>query len=268
MMNKDSVIKGAIAGVVVGSLVAGIDGFFLPKTVLKIITENAHSSNEFKYVALGDSLTFGYGISDKSMVYPQIVGKYFGFASTTSLAVDGAMIADVTLLQVPQIPLDTNIVSVFVGANDCQGYAFNPLAGAKYLRQMNKKYSTLLNAIRHRVPHAQIFLMNYPDLNRVVFPADKFPGYPYQDVRVRARGTECMISLNKYLSEIKGYIIVNNAADSRLEQKVSIGPDGVHPSVDGQSFYAENLIDTIQSHYDMAIIHKKIETGTLHSIDK
>ena len=89
------------------------------------------SDAQESYVALGDSITTGYGLADPAAAFPELVAEQNDF-SLTNLAEDGATSAD--LLATVQDPANlaaisgADIVTVTIGGNDLMSALYEFLA--------------------------------------------------------------------------------------------------------------------------------------------
>ena len=83
------------------------------------------------YVALGDSITVGYGLADGEKAFPEIVAEAKGY-ELTNLAVSGATSQD--LLGVVQNSANTavlanaDLITITIGGNDLMGALYQFLA--------------------------------------------------------------------------------------------------------------------------------------------
>ena len=144
------------------------------------------AQDDITYVALGDSYAAGLGAGSvldecgrTANGYPVLVAAANGLA-LTQLACAGATMSSVASTQLPQVPADTNFVSVQVGGNDV---GFVPVlqvcaqprnnAGCTEAIQQSRAYlnSTftrdavaLFTAIKQRAPNVTLIVVGYPRL--------------------------------------------------------------------------------------------------------
>lgn len=129
-----------------------------------------------RYVALGDSLTVGIGVSDFHQAYPYLFAQQLLKESDEVILIDlarpGARSLDLLRKQLPEALIQNpDYVSVLIGINDVQGLL--------PVDQFRKNYQTLLDEL-HQKTHAKVILMNIPNLGSdslVVFPYNLLFGY-------------------------------------------------------------------------------------------
>lgn len=130
--------------------------------------KNSNFQNTVKYVAIGDSLTFGVGSNDMKKTLPYIfadkVSKQMS-VTFVNLAVTGATTNNVIYNQLSETKLQKpNYVTIFIGINDLHSLT-SPLTF-----KMNMDY--IINFLKEQT-QAKIIMFNIPYLgsnNLVLFP--------------------------------------------------------------------------------------------------
>ena len=113
-------------------------------------------------VALGDSTTAGFGLTDPTLAFPYQVGVRLAEISgrpvrVTSLAMRGRRIRHVADEQVPRLKmLDPDVVVISVGSNDA--------LGRRLPAQVEADTRALLVGVRTTVPDAEVVLGGAADL--------------------------------------------------------------------------------------------------------
>ena len=139
-----------------------------------------------KYVALGDSITYGHAMCGRmSHPYPSLVGDRLGISDVVNLAVSGATVSGLhpnnnTMLQLEQVPLDADIISVMIGVND---FGNNVPLGDIDDRTQDTVYgglNLLADGLLAKCPDAFLFFMTpFPFLSMM---GDNSAGYSVSDV--------------------------------------------------------------------------------------
>ena len=131
---------------------------------------------DLEYVALGDSITYGFdGDTGMRMAspYPCLVAKKLGVGSHTNLAVSGATVSNInrynnTMLQFADVPESADIISVMIGVNDFSVCAPLGQMGDMTQDTIYGGLYMLAASLQDRCPDAVIFFMT----------PFQFPGYP------------------------------------------------------------------------------------------
>lgn len=138
------------------------------------------------YAVMGDSYSAGSGAGNETAPCGQSTAGYSNDvaaatgASLTNIACAGFTTAQVTQLQVPQLPADTRLVTITAGGNDVAwttavGTCLSPastaaackaaVANSVYLMSKVPKSATaMLKAIKAKAPGARILYLGYPRL--------------------------------------------------------------------------------------------------------
>ncbi|MGB6984429.1 MAG: SGNH/GDSL hydrolase family protein [Candidatus Aquilonibacter sp.] len=189
-------------------------------------------------VALGDSITYGYGLP-----YPitqsyarQYVRRIRG--KVVNLAVPGSQCDDVANNEIPKMPGHASIVILNCGSNDIGGFGFTPEGkpdGTKRTAPANdaelaaaeRAFARALVLIREKAPRATIYLVNLRHWQRMTGPES--PQFA-KDVN----------AWNAML-ERTGVHIVDISSDPRMYLAEYISPDLLHPNVEGNAAIASDF---------------------------
>lgn len=189
-------------------------------------------------VALGDSITYGYGLPSPATEnyaarYTQrIRGKL------VNLAAPGFQCDDVVNNEIPRMPRGAAIVILNCGANDIGGFGFTDAykpdgtkltaaANERELRAAERTFAHALALIRRKAPNATIYLVNLRHWQRMTgaeaprFAAD--------------------VSAWNAMLEATGLPVVDISGDPRMYRHPYIQADLLHPNVEGNAAIASDF---------------------------
>jgi lysophospholipase L1-like esterase len=134
----------------------------------------ATGAREPLVVALGDSITYGYGLpSPATQSYAALYAASIG-ATLKNLAVPGAVCQDVLDRQIARMPAQAAIVIVNCGTNDVGGFDFTPArvtrapaATDAELAGYERVFAKVLARVRAKEPAARIYLINLRHWERI-----------------------------------------------------------------------------------------------------
>lgn len=132
-----------------------------------IIINNKSGNKNIKYVALGDSLTAGVGVSDYKSSYPYLIAlKIPSYkVELINLAYAGATSKDVLINQIPKaISAKPDLVTLLIGVNDIH----NLVSSKMFENNLTQTIKALKDT------HARIYLLSIPYLG-----SDKIVRFPY-----------------------------------------------------------------------------------------
>ena len=155
--------------------------------VCPIPEESDSEFGELDYVALGDSITYGYewGGGRVADPYPCLVSKRLGFGTHTNLAVSGTTLTEChgrsnIMSQLEEVRSGADVVSVMIGVND---YAISaPLGDIDDVGNdtIYGSLNLLVTGLKEGCPNAFIFFMTpYPFIG---MPGHNSAGYTLADV--------------------------------------------------------------------------------------
>lgn len=143
--------------------------------------------SDITYVALGDSITYGFITHTERMSHPypcQLAYK-LGVDEHINLAVSGATVSDTagdnnTMEQLKGVPADADLISVMIGVNDFGNDAPLGKLGDRTMDTIYGGLELLVSGLVGRCPDAFIFFMTpFPFLN---YPGPNGLGYVLKDV--------------------------------------------------------------------------------------
>jgi acyl-CoA thioesterase I len=179
------------------------------------------ASNVITIVALGDSLTAGYGLSRKQ-AYPALIGERMREAGYEFEVVNAGSSGDTTaggLRRLPDILRAHKKIDVFIlelGINDV-------FRGVE-LDQVRSNLQTIIDRVRARFPGASI-----------VVAGMQLPGYSSDDY-VSAFGKMFATLAEKNRASLIPYFLEGVGGNPELNQW-----DGLHPNAAGQRVIAETV---------------------------
>lgn len=136
------------------------------------------------YVALGDSITAGSGVAvdcrplptapvdidtycPLGQSYPIVVARGLGSAGMArrflNLGIPGATVERVIADELPRLPTDATLVTLYIGTNDSRQFGEIAESADDVVRRYEEHYEQLLSAIRAKAPQARVVLINIPN---------------------------------------------------------------------------------------------------------
>jgi lysophospholipase L1-like esterase len=189
-------------------------------------------------IALGDSLTSGYGLSFPST--QSYAARYTErvHGRPVNLAVAGSQCEDVANNEIPKMPRGATIVILNCGSNDIGGFGFTAegkpdgtkrttAANDAELARAEKAFAHVLALIRAREPNATIVLVNLRHWQRMTGPES--PQFA-KDVN----------AWNAMLART-GLRVVNISTDPRMYRWAYIEPDMLHLNAAGNAAIASDF---------------------------
>jgi lysophospholipase L1-like esterase len=214
---------------------------------------------------LGDSITAGGAASSPSKAYPALLAAALG-AQLTDLGIGGqftgpypghlnasggvviAPYPGVLAAEVPNIPLDTTIVTVFIGTNDAWAMTldFNPTESNlqavtdAWTAAFQQNFPAIIAGIRARVPNARIIVATVPN------PADR-PAVRNSLDPWRTAATNFSNAM-KATVVATGLPVVDLQCEPALYDDANFpDPINVHPLDAGHAAIAADFLRVIQS---------------------
>ncbi len=199
------------------------------------IIKNGTGKEDIKYVALGDSLTYGFGASNYQGTFPYIIAnkllKKYKQVEVVNLAISGAVINGVLETQLPKaLEEKPDFVTLMIGTNDVHNFA------EKQTFKTSLIY--ILDQLKNHT-NTQILLINIPYLGTkdLILP----PHNTIMDLRIR--------EFNRVIEEVAmekqiKYFDLYSASNPYFEKnpKQYYSPDKFHPSDQGYILWG-NLIN-------------------------
>ncbi len=211
------------------------------------------------YAALGDSITLGGEASTPANEYVSLVGSALNASVTnlgigsefsgpvntmigTTTVVNGGVLAD----EVPRIPANANLVSLFIGTNDLwlcgeqirageNPDALFSAASAAYARNLR----AIIAGIKARAPRARIVVLTVPN-----------PAYRYESgasAAVRAGITATDDAMRRDLIAVPGAVVVDLQCDAQLYTTADYpNPYDLHPNDAGHAEIAKDILAALE----------------------
>jgi lysophospholipase L1-like esterase len=215
------------------------------------------------YVAMGDSITHGGAASKSCNAFPLqpvdieafcpegnsyaiLTAKALRAAGVAgrfmNLGIGGAKVERVISDELPLLPADATIVSLYIGTNDSRGARFPGASVSTIVSAYQKQYDNLLAAIHKQAPHARIVLLNFPNESNLPnvhdLPADSL-------VRLDAAAQ----ILDKFIdAHYPQFPVVDLICNPASYDAAMLSPkDGLHPTDDGHAAIAKALLDVLNA---------------------
>jgi sialate O-acetylesterase len=172
------------------------------------------------YVAIGDSITFGYGLGAPDRdAFPYLVAQRLG-VRVLDLGIPGVDARGALAMETPHVPRSATIITIFVGTNDADRIRRGTFSDAEF----RSTYRSLIDAAHAAAPFAQIYL-----LTPSTMMADQWGVTDY--IRSQANANARLIDLDR---------------DRRLHLRANYQPDFIHPNVAGQQQIAWDVVEGLR----------------------
>ena len=238
-------------------------------------------SGDIFYTALGASDAIGFGGSEPCVPFSSCAGAsgYIPIIATrlrashtvtvSNLGIPAAVISpEIQTIgttygrsipgnfldrEVPFVPRNSNLITIFAGANDVLAIAAalrggaggaDPIAYASArIDGFARDYETLINGIRERATTPRIVVLNLPNFAglpfAVNFPFDRRQAVQTLSVGFSVRGINALVA--------RGVLVVDLLCDPDSYDPALYSEDGYHPNDSGYQFIADRLLEAITS---------------------
>lgn len=136
------------------------------------------------YVSLGDSITYGYGVEQNCHAFPThpvdidsycpdgasyaiLTAKALRDAGVAghfmNLGINGATIERVITDELPYLPANATLVTLYIGTNDSRAVRNPDNSISSVVQKYESHYEQLLQMIHEQAPQARIVLINFPN---------------------------------------------------------------------------------------------------------
>ena len=215
--------------------------------------------SKLKVTCLGDSITYGLGLNEGELPYPDILKNLLGTQDVVNLGVSGSGYMDFGNEEdsfgnrINDIPEDSDIIIVFGGINDVATYKVMqeaPYGKSEYeaTSNLNAGIEAVMRSIdKSKYPNAEVIIVTqlkcvkkdmYTDANQSLV----------HDTIVKHADYHAFSILDLYSEDL--------LSDSDFH------PDMIHPNASGQKIIAERIVKEIKK-----VLTKKIETNKLVKIN-
>jgi lysophospholipase L1-like esterase len=200
----------------------------------KYILENGKGKKSVKYIALGDSLTYGFGGSNYKGTFPYILSqkllKKYRKVEIINLAICGARIEDLLYKQIPEsVRLKPNFITILIGTNDVHNFT--------KIEKFRNILKNIIDQLKKKTD-AQILIINIPYL---ITEYMTFPAYNlFMDLRIKKFNR--VIEETANLKKVKYFDLYLHSKDYFKKGSSFYSSDWFHPSNKGYILWG-NLID-------------------------
>ena len=212
------------------------------------------------YVAMGDSITFGVGVTQNCRAFPTHpvdieeycpdgtsyairVAKALREAGVAghfmNLGIGGAHVERVISDELPYLPAQTTLVTLYIGTNDSRAVRNPNISVTEVVRKFETHFDQLLAMIHSRAPKARIVLINFPN--------EKYLAATYHvtpDVLPRYDATSQILA-----AFIDGhypkYAVVDTICNPASYDNSLLYKGGVHPNDAGSAILARAVVKVL-----------------------
>lgn len=217
----------------------GQGGLIAPSHHISYYMNQESTGSKIKYIALGDSLTFGVGAKTYEESYPYLLAQKMSAGGQNivleNFSAPGAKTKDlIDVLLTPAIKARPDIVTVLIGVNDIHNHIG--------LEQFKKNYQYILNRLSNETS-AKIYLINIPLIgsDTIILPPLDYYFSTQTD------------NYNQVISDLAAqyqasYIDLNSPTKNLLKQDgAHYSVDSFHPSALGYKLWAQIIYDSFSN---------------------
>jgi len=212
------------------------------------------------YVAMGDSITFGYGANPNCQAFPthpvdpaQFCPEGRSYATLVALAlrnkgiagqfmnlgISGAHVERILSDELPYLPAEATLITLYIGTNDSRAVRNTKTTIKETVAQFEKNYDVLLASIHKQAPHAKIVLINFPNEQ---YLAESYHFAPEALPRFNATSQ----ILDKFIDDhYPTYPVVDTICNPSSYDKALLYNETVHPNEEGSAILAKAVLDII-----------------------
>lgn len=210
------------------------------------------------YVAMGDSITFGVGVTNACQAFPAhpvdieeycpdgtsyavLTAKALRAAGVAghfmNIGIGGATVEQVIEDELPYLPETATLVTLYIGTNDSRKVANLPIPTV--VDRFEIDYDSLLSMIHEKAPPARIVLLNFPN--------EKYLAASYHVTdEVMARYDLTSQVLAKFLDDhYPQYMVVDNICQATSYDLNLLYKASVHPNDAGAAMLSQHLVAAV-----------------------
>jgi lysophospholipase L1-like esterase len=157
--------------------------------------------------------------------------------------------------EIPFVPADSTLITIFTGANDVNVItsALGGGAGAadraayidSHIAAFGQDFATLLQAVRQRAASARIVVLNLPNMAGMPFLANG-----PRDHRLAAQALSVGFTRTVFNPQASsGLLVIDLMCDARSYQQATYSGDGFHPSDAGYAWMAAEVVAAATTSY-------------------
>ena len=214
------------------------------------------------YVAIGDSITFGYGTTKNCQAFPThpvdvetfcpngtsyavrvarklredgIAGHFM------NLGISGADVSRVIRDELPLLPAEATLITVYIGTNDSRGTTKYPVETV--VKRFETKYAEMLSLIKAKAPKARVVVVNFPN-ERVL--AEELTEKYHTPVEALPRFEAVSQQLDTFIdSHFPEYPVVDTICMPESYRTDLLYRMSVHPDDEGSAILAKAVLKVI-----------------------
>jgi lysophospholipase L1-like esterase len=216
------------------------------------------------YVAIGDSITFGYGATRNCQAFPAHPVDIDAFCPDGTsyatrvakgvrdagiaghfmdLGINGADVSRILRDELPLLPAEATLITIYVGTNDSRGVTKNPVnvVVEKYKRKFEERLAT----IHAKAPNARIILLNFPNervLGEELMATYHTPSEALPKYEVVSQSLDTFINAHYPQYPVVDTVCLPESYNVDLLYRLS-----VHPNDEGASILAKAVLKVIKS---------------------
>lgn len=212
------------------------------------------------YVAMGDSITHGTGATQACGAFPTHpvdieeycpdgtsyairVAKALRQAGVAghfmNLGIGGAKLDRVINEEIPYLPAEATLVTLYIGTNDSRAVRDPKVPVAEVVKTYEERYERVLAMIHARAPRARVVLVNFPNQKYLAATYHVLP-----DVLPRYDATSQI--LDRFIdSHYPRYAVVDTICNPASYEEKLLWQGGVHPNNEGMALLAESVIKVV-----------------------
>lgn len=212
------------------------------------------------YVAMGDSITFGVGQTPNCSPFPDHPvdvdefcpeGKNYAVVVARelrkqgvaghfmNLGIGGAHVEQVTRDELPYLPAEATLVTLYIGTNDSRAVFNGHKPAAEVVAQFEQHFDELVKAIHAKAPKARIVLINFPNQQYLA------ASYHVPDAALAQYNATSQI-LDSFIDDhYPAYAVVDTVCNPNTYDQSLIYKASVHPNEAGAAILADSVLKVV-----------------------